>query len=296
MLCCDTVYFANPGSFNDPLDCSPTVECDSGLEELRGLLTHLIQMRVNAEVLSYLKKAQISGGNANELARKNAHREAARSLEYIADYASNPDYEDNVVDAESWLLAQEIEHEIGRHYEKGVCCFSTSYSSPLLWSHYGDQHNGVCVGYSTERIPAPHLQKVVYGGGRAIKSSALAKAFLFGDKQSKLELDKDVLLRKAIGWRYESEWRLIGVQGVQDSPLLLKDVTFGLRCSSSVKHAVVRSLSGRDSNVIFYQIYAVRGSYSLRRRKILSDEFNDLPYTAISGMEMFDPSEDEDSH
>jgi hypothetical protein len=250
-LCYDTLHFAHPGTFNDPLDCSPTLARDSDLEQLRALLALLVRRRVSAEMLESLRKARLRGGRATAHADKHAQAEAARELAEITYHATNPEYSAGEEEAEAWLLTQEIERELLRHYERGVCCFSTTYSSPLLWSHYGDQHRGLCVGYGTDRTPKPRLQRVIYGGSRALKTSTLVQSFIGDDHKAQDELDRDVLLRKARGWSYEREWRLIEAQGLQDSPLLLKEVTFGLRCASSVMHSVVQALLGRDKPVRF---------------------------------------------
>lgn len=292
-LCHDTIYFANPGSFNDPLDCVPTLECDSLIEDLRKLLAFLIGRRIKSEILSSLKQARVKAQSASEHAQRKARLQVKKELENIAYNATNPDYGVEVAEAESWLLVQEIERELDRHYERGVCSFSTNFSSPLLWSHYGDQHQGLCVGYGVKREPAPKLNKVVYGGSRSIKTSTLSKAFIERDRQAQSDLNRDVLLRKARGWNYEREWRLIGPQGVQDSPLLLKDVTFGVRCSSSIMHSVVNALSGRESKTQFFEMYVVHGSFTLRRRPLDIDELGAyLPRTARSGIEIFGPIED----
>lgn len=293
-LCHDTVYFSNPGSFNDPLDCNPTLECDSPIDDLRKLLEFLVKRRVKAEVLKNLQQAHVKGEGATEHAKNRAHNEAENELANIAYHATNPEHEIEVAETESWLLVSQIEHELHQHYERGVCCFSATYSNPLLWSHYGDQHQGICIGYGVERDPVPEFNKVVYGGNRAIKTSMLMGAFLEKDAQVKNDLDRDVLLRKARGWSYEREWRLIGNQGVQDSPLLLKEVVFGLRCTSSIKHTVVNALSGRDNDTKFFEMYPVQGSYALRRRRLNTGELSAyLPKTAMSGVEMFGSFTDE---
>lgn len=286
-LCRDTLHFANPGTFNDPLDCNPTVEGNSDLKELRTLLTLLVQRRVSAEVLESLKRARLQGDKATAHANSRAQREAAAGLADIAYHATNPEYEIAEEEAEASLLTHEIGQELRRHYERGVCCFSTTYANPLLWSHYGDQHHGLCIGYGIERNPMPKLQRVIYGGSRALKTTTLVRAFVHDDSDAKAELDRDVLLRKARGWGYEREWRLIGDQGLQDSPLLMKEITFGLRCLQSVRHAVVQALEGRDNPVRFYEIYEVGGRYVLQRRPLEFDEPSWLPHTAVSGEEMF---------
>jgi Protein of unknown function (DUF2971) len=293
-LCRDTLHYANPTSFNDPLDCKPTLESDSNRQVLRKLLVHLIKRRVAAETLESLKRANVQGERAASHAQRRAQTEATRELDQIAYHATNPEYTVSEEEAEVSLLTQEIYRELLGHYERGVCCFSTTYSSPLLWSHYGDQHKGVSIGYHLDRTPRPALRKVIYGGNRTIRTSTLASALLEGNEQSQDELDRDVLLRKARGWSYEREWRLLGRQGIQDSCLGLKDVTFGLRCSASVKHAVVQALEGRRQSVRFYEIYEVRGTFGLRRAPLDLDELGAyLPRTAESAEEMFGPEDSE---
>lgn len=184
-LCLDTLYFSNPGSFNDPLDCNPTIECDSSIEELRSILKLLIYRRVEADVYNNLKKAKIKHEDANNHAMFNAQNEASRELQDIAYHATNPEYEVSVEEAESWLLLVQIEREILKYYERGVCCFSKTYSNPLLWSHYGDQHKGLCIGYGMERNPMPQLHEVDYDGGRSIYTSALKAALIDKNEAAK---------------------------------------------------------------------------------------------------------------
>lgn len=287
-LCHDTMHFANPGTFNDPLDCRPTLDCDSDLCDLRDLYANLLRQRVLSELYDGLKKAGFPGERASKHAEKRAQLSVDSQLADIAYHATNPDYSCTGEEAEKRLLTQAVEGELRRHYERGVCCFSESYRSPVLWSHYGDQHRGICIGYGIDRMPKPHVQKVRYGKSRDIKTSALVRTFIHGDCAAQDELDRDVLLRKAGEWRYEKEWRLIDLQGLRDSPLLLKEVIFGLRCSTAVKHSVVKALSGRDQPVRFYELDEVPGQYVLHRKELKPDELSRfLPHTAASGIEIF---------
>src|SRR5690606_10306833 len=93
-------------------------------------------------------------------------------------YATDPEYQTGVEEAKTWLLTHGIEEELLRDYERGVCCFSASFSSPLLWSHYSDQHRGLCIGYDLDRLPKPAPQQVIYGGSRIIKTSTVIRAFV----------------------------------------------------------------------------------------------------------------------
>lgn len=289
------MHFANPGTFNDPLDCSPTLDCDSELGDLRNLYSILFRQRVLSEVHEALKKAGVRGERASTHADRRAQLMVENGLANIAYNATNPEHSGTKEEVEAWILTNEIETELHRYYDRGVCCFSKSYASPVLWSHYGDQHRGLCIGYGIDRIPKPQLQKVIYGKSRGIKTSALVRTFIHSDCVTQNELDRDVLLRKAGEWRYEHEWRLIGPQGLQESPLLLKEVTFGLRCATAVKHSVVKALSGHDRTMRFHEVYEVRGQYVLRRKQLDLDELSVfLPHTAVSVIEMFGSDEGTD--
>ncbi|MBA6234389.1 DUF2971 domain-containing protein [Colwellia sp. MB3u-28] len=291
-LCMDQLFFANPNSFNDPMDCQPTIESDSDNIELRAILSELIKNRVETETLSTLKSAKINLQNSNTYARDLARTNVNDELARISYYATNPEYEEqgtSTEEAENWILLGEIRREIINKYNKGVCCFSSSYESSLLWSHYGDQHQGLCVGYSLSRNPAPILHKVIYDDNRVLKTSLIAQAMLQNDLNAKKQLDDRVLLRKATPWKYEDEWRIFDSVGLNDSPLAMTDITFGLRCPSSIMHTIINALKDRDDGIDFYQMRQISGSYELRRVSIDGEISSYFPRTARSGIEIFGP-------
>jgi len=53
--------------------------------------------------------------------------------------------------------------KIERQY--GVLCFSRSWSNPLLWSHYGDKHRGMCLGFE---VNEKMLEEVNYRRSRQL--------------------------------------------------------------------------------------------------------------------------------
>nr|VFJ61660.1 MAG: Protein of unknown function (DUF2971) [Candidatus Kentron sp. DK] len=292
-LCHDELYFADPADFNDPLDCQPVVKANSDRDTLRQLVTEFVKRRTVAETLAALKNAKLVGEKATAHAKRLGEQAARDVLANIRYNATNPMYEEeggmNVEEAEHWILTQEIEQELLRRYDRGVCCFSTLVDNPLLWSHYADQHRGFCIGYSLNRVSKPRLNRVVYGGDRTVKTSLIAKAIIDNDPEARTLLDRDVLLRKAYPWRYEREWRLLGDRGDQNSPLLLEDVTFGFRCLEAIQHTVISALESRKKPIEFFKMKEKdRGSFELERQPVEIDEMCAyFPRTAQSGEEMF---------
>ena len=286
-LCLDQLYFSDPSKFNDPLDCSPSVVRDSDKKTLQMVLKSLIRRRVTDKVMASLKAAKVKGDNAITHAERQGQQEADNEIRSIAYHATNPENEISVEEAECLLLTHAIQKELLNQNNRGVCCFSEEYNNPLLWSHYGDQHNGFCVGYSLNRNPKPIINEVMYGGVRTIKTSLIAQAILNHDAEAQRILDGNILLRKAKPWDYEKEWRILDNVGLQDSPLKLEEVIFGLRCNLSVMHSVVEALKPR--NIKFYRMYSVRDSFDLKRTDDIGEWCGHLPRTSYSGIEIFGP-------
>lgn len=160
-----------------------------------------------------------------------------------------------------------------------------------MWSHYGDQHRGLCIGYSIPDDVRPDLHRISYGGSRLVQASAVGR-MLDGDSAARAQVDEAVLLRKAAEWRYEKEWRLIGPRGLHDSPLELEEIVFGMRCTSAVKYAVIKALEARHRRVRFFEIREQAGRFTLEKRVLDIDELaSSYPRRARSVHEAFEDVE-----
>jgi len=287
-LCNDEIYFSSPAAFNDPLDCQPRLVSDSSNHDLRRVLSHLITNRVTAETISSLTSVQANKEQAAKYAYDRAVQAAGQKLQDLAYHATNPDYEVSQGEAENWLLISEVQRELIQQNDKGICCFSADVDNPLMWSHYAEQHKGIVIGYCVDRTPKPELHKIEYGGDRTLKSSRVVKALLENDLTAQKVLNTKALLQKAELWKYENEWRLFGDQGIQDSPLRMAEVTFGIKCKSSVIYTVLKALEDREDDVKFFQMYEDRGSFHLKRKPLDDGELCAYyPKTARSGIEIF---------
>lgn len=77
--------------------------------------------------------------------------------------------------------------------ERGVLCFSLSWRNPLMWSHYGDRHRGIVLGFD---VPKSILGIVRYERKRLVPEEIDCK------------VAESLLLTKYFDWHYEQEARV----------------------------------------------------------------------------------------
>lgn len=247
MLVNDELYYSNPGDFNDPLDCRPSLEADLTDEELEQVLSSLMEDRILAEMQSATFSLKLEESRAVfDHALKKCQEKVVKTLEEAR-----------------YHVRQNIEKELFQQYDRGIVSFGECETCPLMWSHYGDQHNGICVGYSVPPEARSEVHKVSYGGSRKVLASDVAKMNF--DDAARRRVDDAVLLRKAESWHYEREWRLIGERGVRASPLELEEVIFGIRCKDAVRFTIVRALENRERSVRFFEIREEPGTFNLQK-------------------------------
>ena len=82
----------------------------------------------------------------------------------------------------------------------GVCCFSEVKDNILMWSHYANEHKGICIGFDTRKSLFRFAWQVKYQ-----EEFPIVRRPTDSDE---ILLDK-TLLTKADCWSYEREWRII---------------------------------------------------------------------------------------
>lgn len=265
MLIDDIIYFADPTTFNDPLDTKPALAADIDNAALEIILARLIEDRTVAEMSAAAKTIRYRGPRTLDHIARQGRKAAERALADLRYNATDPEYE--IEDPQRFLLSYYVQEELLRRYDKGVFSLAARATCPLMWSHYGDQHRGLCIGYSVPPAAVSDVRKMRYGGSRLVQASAVA-AMLGGDDAARRRVDDDVLLRKAKPWIYERELRLIGPRGEQNSPLELEEIVFGIRCPPAVKYGVVQALAQRSQAVQFFEVREQRDSFVLAKHKV----------------------------
>lgn len=132
----------------------------------------------------------------------------------------------------------------------GLLCFSKSWRSPVLWSHYAKEHRGLCLGFD---VPDRYLHRVEYVPER------LQFEQIVPDEQELQQL----LRTKFKDWECEAEYRRIVDldKTIEDDnlhywpfgpDLELREVVLGARCTTQ-EHHIEKLLGARFSCIELVQ-------------------------------------------
>lgn len=129
--------------------------------------------------------------------------------------------------------------------EIGLLCFSRDWHNPVLWSHYANKHQGICLGFD---IPDTNLKKVTYSDSRKRLLSKTEQS-LRENRFDSMYL-QELLLTKYAHWRYEDEMRWL--VNLRDT-IMLQNMSF-VNFNDDLKLSQI--IVGAESKFTRSEIYA----------------------------------------
>lgn len=179
------IKLSSPRMFNDPFELEPrSIEPPDFETQVKPLIKELSYYKINKDKYRF----------------KGTFDEWSRKIDEDKDFANEvakSDCEkgiDNV--RKKWRQSK------GRH---GITCFSEAKDNILMWAHYADCHQGVCIGLNVNKLvddPEQKLSKVKYSSERVILPLGL-------DNDHGGAIIDELIRTKSNHWSYEHEWRLI---------------------------------------------------------------------------------------
>lgn len=139
--------------------------------------------------------------------------------------------------------------------KRGVLCLSSDWRHPVLWSHYSDKHQGICLGFDIGPKVQTYLPNYVESRQSFEADILLSAASDIAENGDYSDTDpafckankiiERLLLTKFKAWEYESEARIfMPLQESQklngnyfaefDEEIRLSSVILGQRCSKTV--------------------------------------------------------------
>ena len=122
----------------------------------------------------------------------------------------------------------------------GVCCFTSTPLSELMWAHYADSAKGVCLQFSFKQNP-DFERKIV--------------PIRYSNKQLRVKDKIDrfkALFKKRMVWQYEKEWRVLTCD--KTLPFNKGDligITFGPKTNMDDAERIKELCKKNDYDVIF---------------------------------------------
>lgn len=172
LLASNSIYLSDIKGFNDPWDCRPCYD----LTQLDDSAFYRRQVeffeRVDRKINTHLSDAE--------------HRERAARLQKDRAFLEHCIYQ-----------MSGMETAIQKQFR--VYCLTTKPADTLMWSHYAQNHTGICLEFGCANDVLSSALKVVY-------CDTYPQLDLADDDSQMILLP---LITKARAWEYEDEYRLI---------------------------------------------------------------------------------------
>jgi len=199
LLINNEIWYSKPSGFNDPYDCNIDVS----------------KIKNIAELLSFVKTHNLN--DIEKLIQKN-----------------------EPIDQKKFKEIRKALQSIGKEAIKkfGIACFSSECDNILMWSHYANDHKGICLGFDPYRDS---------------KNFRLAQEVQYEKDYPKIDLVKEDLFSqlikiatyKHLDWKYENEFRIINFKNSGHRKFnvsSLREVIFGCKTSPKDIDTVINLL------------------------------------------------------
>lgn len=146
-----------------------------------------------------------------------------------------------------------------------VSCFSESWNSILMWSHYADCHKGFCIEYDTKLFS--ETKKMMFFPVLYQSSiTDITENLVNGTRNAGLIS----IVGKAKEWEYEKEWRMINLTEECRSYYYRKEirsVILGAECEKKYKNTICNWAENNGKKV--YQEKMSLKKYELLKERII---------------------------
>jgi hypothetical protein len=251
LLINNELFFDDPDNFNDPFDCKPDTFHKCTRSEWIGFFC---RHGMHPTVARKLIKARLKDGVLKQEGGEISYEDKSQCK--------------GILDEGSFLRA---------------CSFSERKDCLLMWSHYAQNHEGICLSFKSLPYGDHYLLPL-----DSEYNLPFHKVNYFVDKpkpinlmQREIEETKrlitDYYLTKFTDWQYEQEYRLLAtISDREGKPTVnfqkdaLEGITFGLKVkpddAQRIKDIVDRYYKGMD--VKLYRTEKVNGKYAIDFKEI----------------------------
>jgi hypothetical protein len=255
----EAIQFTCPLDFNDPFECRYRIKY--------GGRRRTVEMRFRKVAKQMFPKAPLA--------------ERAELASAVA-----------AMFAKGYVYAHELPYYEDLIKRWGVLSLSERHESVLMWSHYAENHQGICIGFDTDRDFFGLAGQVAY------REEMPFSDLLTRTGEGAERILEAALLTKSTDWSYEREWRVLkskrpleeigeitadafdkgfdeagrralaahyGPGRYPFEPSAVAEIIFGLRTAPEFEARVRGWVRDTGSATAFYRAIYVRGEYRLER-------------------------------
>jgi Protein of unknown function (DUF2971) len=215
-------YFSKPSNLNDPFECKFELVLSTDKEQIISKLANSFitsdKTKLNQMALAYKSSGSKEGIEVAELMFTDPIKCAEKI--YQKGYVENPTA---LYEGKKKFLLKSIQETYS------ICCFSKENNSTLMFSHYADNHKGVCLEFDFKETDE-WLFKVSYSDKFPIWED------MFIQEKVK-DVVRSTILTKSTDWKYENEWRFLEqTDGVKNLSNVCKLSSIIMGCNISYEN------------------------------------------------------------
>lgn len=209
-----TLYFSTPEQLNDPFDCSPSFQYFNDISDFELCLNELDETETKL-ILEKFPKCSSKKDVIDLMYIMKSQKSVSHDLGML--YHFN-------------LIKSIIEMKISN---LGILSLTTDYRNCLMWSHYAQNHSGICIEYEFPNSLLS-LRPVQYVNEQPLFSLYEALHQKFGKLQ-------ELFYTKSKHWEYENEYRMVALTGREKKKIdqiKISRIIFGINTSDDTKEKI----------------------------------------------------------
>ena len=276
------IYASAPNDLNDPFDSKFEVFSSQFKQNINEVMYN---MHVMSFFMTFLTESatRLPKSEKEKLKKKLSQcKTSAEGFHFVKSYLKEHGYSSFELTTGKEIVGQ-LESQVANY---GIYSLAERSDNILMWSHYGDQHKGLALGFEIDdklfdSSKTPYCGRVIYTEefpklspddvnmttDLKFKGLNAEKNIHFADNEL---IAQKTLYTKAKCWTYEDEWRIIYDSfGLKPFPGKLVRVVFGCRTNKETIRDVKSILKEHVPNkVALIQLEMSPTAFILSEKKI----------------------------
>ena len=158
-------------------------------------------------------------------------------------------WQNGISDNFIWYTEQEMRNSLANIYS--LAGFSESNDNNLMWSHYTDNHKGICVEYSNG----------LFDYLKSNKNFLASKKIEYSEKPPSVDTIENsehqvakIFFNKQSDWNYEKEFRILfrcesQTEFIKIDPNFIKSVFIGSKCDNDISNKLIEICQSNNTNI-----------------------------------------------